>query len=135
FGHAPEGDAIGCRRQSLTRRAVDHESCGLLLVIAERIRQSHLEPCTPDSSAKPLEYTLFARAAGDQVKRVHCSLLTDAIDSPDPLREPDWIPGQLEIDDDTAGVMEVQAFAGCVGCHEQRLVPACELEQCLCPLV
>src|SRR6185369_13155017 len=50
-----------------------------------------------------------------QVKHVYGPALTDSIDAADSLLEPHRIPRQLEVDDDTADVVQVQPFAGGVG--------------------
>jgi hypothetical protein len=61
------------------------------------------------------------------VKLVDASALPDPIDTPDPLLEPDWRPRQLEIDDEAASVLQVEAFASGIRRQQDACVARCEL--------
>ena len=50
--------------------------------------------------------------------RVHGAALPEAIDAADALLEPQRIPRQLDIDDQPAAMMQVEAFAGGIGRDE-----------------
>ena len=43
--------------------------------------------------------------------RVHGPVLADPVDAADALLEPDWRPWQLQVDDQAAALLEIQAFA------------------------
>ena len=60
-----------------------------------------------------------AGSPADQVDCVDPPLLSDAVDSADPLFEPHGIPWKFQIDDETTGVLQVQPLSRRVGCDQQ----------------
>ena len=61
-------------------------------------------------------------------------LLADAIHAADALLEPHGVPGQLEVDDEAAALLQVQAFAGGVGGEQHARAPAGERADGVGPL-
>ena len=55
-----------------------------------------------------LEDELFGRVGGDEGDFVHPAPLPDAVDAAAPLMQPRRRPGQLVMDDEAAGVMQIQ---------------------------
>ncbi len=51
----------------------------------------------------------------EHANRVHGAALAESIDAADALLEPQRIPRQLDIDDEPATMMQVQAFARRIG--------------------
>ena len=75
---------------------------------------------------KPAQDPRFPRVAGDQMHGMDGTALSDAIDAADPLLEAHRVPRQLEVDDEAAGVVQIQPFARRVG-RQQNATPAgCE---------
>ena len=78
--------------------------------VVERIRCADIRVCRRDPRAESGEQALFAGAGRDQVKRVHGVALPDAIDAANALLEAHRVPGQLQIDDQSAPLMQVESF-------------------------
>ena len=66
----------------------------------------------PVPDAKVIENGAFDRAGMKEPEGVHRPALSEAIDTADALFEAQWIPRQLDIDDEPAAVMQAQTFAG-----------------------
>ena len=64
------------------------------------------------------QHDVLERLAVVQVDGMHSSLLANAIDTADPLLQPQGIPRQLQVDYEPALRLQVQALAGSVGCHQ-----------------
>ena len=77
----------------------------------KRVRTVDVFVRARDPHRESFEDACLGGVSSDEVKRVHGARLTDAIDAPRPLFEPDWIPGQLEIDNHAAGLMQVEALS------------------------
>src|SRR4029077_5800810 len=82
-----------------------------------------------DPTPQPVRYDSFAGARCDQVAGWDAPALTDTIDPSDALLEAHRIPGELEVDDEPAGVVEVESFACCVGGEQHGPRLARELHQ------
>ena len=52
---------------------------------------------------------------------MHGPALADAVDAADALLEPHRVPRQFKIDDEPAGVMQIEPFAGGVGGEQHGL--------------
>ena len=76
-----------------------------------------------DAQPKTVKNAHFRGPAGDEMKGMDTPALTDPIDAADSLLEPHRIPWQLEIHDDSAVVVQVQPFTGCIGCQQQTAGP------------
>ena len=76
----------------------------------ERIGRADRRLRVCDASAKVVEQLPLAGVGADEMKCMHRRCLSDAIDAADALFEPHRIPGQLEIHDRPAGVVQIQAF-------------------------
>src|ERR1700681_333061 len=100
------------------RSCQDKTGNGLLLVVLrrlERVGRADVLARPSDARFEPIEDARLAGVARDQVEGVNAARLTDAIDATDTLLEAHRIPRQLEIDDDSARLVKVQALAGGVG--------------------
>src|SRR3990172_9687924 len=87
-------------------------------------------PCPGDPPLEELEDAHFRCIACDQVKGMNRSMLADPIDAPGSLLEAYWVPRQLEIDDHTTVLMEIEPFSSRVSGQEDRLPPTKEVLQC-----
>jgi hypothetical protein len=76
---------------------------------------------------------ILAGAGRKQVHGVDGPRLSQTFDSPDALLETDRRPRQLEIDHQSAALVEVQSFAGGVGREEQARAAGDELLQHFVP--
>ena len=65
---------------------------------------------------------------------MHAAGLTDALDAADPLFETQRRPGQLEVDDETTTLLEVEPLAGGVGGEEESSGAVGEAAQVLVTL-
>jgi hypothetical protein len=70
-----------------------------------------------DSLGELPRHELVVRADGDQIQRMNAAHLSHAVDAADALFQAERCPGNFQIDDETAAKMEVQSFAGCIGCE------------------
>ena len=87
----------------------------LLLSRPQRIRAADIGAGSCHACLQAIEHLRLPRTSADQVKDVHGPPLANPIDSADALFEPHRIPRQLEVDDEPAGLVKVQAFARGVG--------------------
>jgi hypothetical protein len=79
--------------------------------------------CSFEALGEAREDVRLCRSDCQQVDGVHHALLPDPVDAADALFEAHGIPGQFEVDDDTAAFLEVQPLAGRIG-REQHTRPA-----------
>ena len=69
--------------------------------------------------SKPREHVAFSGSTGKQIDSVNRLLLADAIDPTDPLLQTSRVPWKLEIDDEPAAALKVEAFSTGVGGEKQ----------------
>jgi hypothetical protein len=82
---------------------------------ADWIRRAQIRLRSGHSQPQARQNPRLAGAARYQVKCVDRALLTDPIDAADALLEPHRVPRQLEVDDEAAASVKVEAFCGGVG--------------------
>jgi hypothetical protein len=68
--------------------------------------------------------------SGDEMEPVHGPMLPDTIHTSDSLLQPHRIPRQLQIDDDTTGVMKIQPLPSGVGREKDRSILGESFEDC-----
>ena len=132
------------RSRGRTARAVDGQPGGALIHIdvtpadagiAKRIRRVDFRLRASDSIAKIGQQSVLARAGRDQVERVNRPALADAIHPADALFETHGIPRQFQIDDDPAGALEIEPFAGRISGQENRALAFREYPERCCPVL
>ena len=84
-----------------------------------------VRPC--DAELKPREQLRLTAAARDQVNDVHRAALADPVDASDALLEPHRIPRQLQVDDESARLLEIESLARGIGREQQAAAAAREL--------
>src|SRR5206468_6714841 len=108
-------------------RSADHEASARCLVVGvDWIGAADVSSGASDPCAQAIEEPGLAGVTCDQVNGVHRSSLADAIDPRDWLFEPDRIPRQLEVDDGSGDLMEVEALAGRIRRQENCAPATCE---------
>ena len=116
---ANDGNAFRCRLRLAEDRARDVD-----LVHRQGVLARHARATLPQPQA--LEHPFFHGLRVKQPDGMHAPPLAEPIDAPDALLEAQWIPRQLQVDDEPAAVMQVQAFTGGVRGHEHVKVAAIE---------
>ena len=121
-----DGDACCKRQRHIIEDRSRHLVCG----------RSRRPEGVPRAEAPPLEVMpdpFFHRARLQEMDGVNASLLSQAVDATHPLLEAKRIPGQLQVDDQSAPSMEVQALAGGVGGQQDVDLAARELPEHFLP--
>ena len=91
--------------------------------VAERGRDSL------DATAQARQHLFFGSVRGDEVDRVDRSRLPEAIDAADALFQAVGIPGELDVDDQTTAMMQVETLTSRVSRQQDARVArgeACE---------
>jgi hypothetical protein len=83
------------------------------------IGQADVGLCAADARPQAVHQCCLGPVACDEVERVHDPALAKTVDAAEPLLEARRIPRQLEVDDASTAVMEVQALTACVGGKQQ----------------
>ncbi len=83
------------------------------------IGQADVGLCAADARPQAFHQRCLGLVACDEVERVHGPALAKTVDASGPLLEARRIPRQLEVDDASTAVMEVQALTACVGGKQQ----------------
>ena len=99
----------------------EHDRCDVTVggLGGRKIRVRHLP--APGQARKN---TVFERSAVYQMPGVDASPLTEPVDAPDALLDPEGIPGQFERDDEPAVFLEIESFPGGIGGDQRPDVPA-----------
>jgi hypothetical protein len=83
-------------------------------LVAQGIWRADFGLGVSDALAQARKQLFLARPGSHQVKRMDRAPLADSIDTADPLLEPHRVPRQFQIDDDAAGLMEIEPLAGSI---------------------
>src|SRR5262245_30879955 len=104
----------------IDRLADDQSSNRQFLVDADRIRCANRGLRRCNTLGETLQDARLASARRDEMKGVNRAPLADAIHAADALLEAHRIPRKLDVDDQTAALVQVQPFTGRVGGEENR---------------
>ena len=84
-------------------------------------------PHIQDARREPREESTLRWMSGNEQRRVNRTSLSDAIDSSDSLLDPRRCPGELEADDPSRTVLQVQSLTGDIGREKHRHAAGAEL--------
>ena len=94
------------------------------LGVANRLIEGGFYP--PRSFPELPRHDFVVRARCDEVQGMNATSLSNPVDASDALFQSERRPRNFEVDDKTAAVVEVKAFARGIGCKQQRSVSVIE---------